>query len=435
MRKFSVALAICMVVMGAVAMNTNEDVVELIDAGKVPSGKAAALAKAASHDITHPGDGTQTGRVGALPTRPAPAGQPPIPNFPGTPYGKPGYKESHNWENDIDYFSPLIFNWKIYAAMYGLKDKTEEAVRKDWMDVGMKADAKYPDCRQGTLTFSPNKYYRANPEPLEKTEGNCKKIIESFLKDGLFQGLQAESADAERRYEEKLAKDKLMAIKGNVATKQFYRPYRRRRHSKHATWSIWRRAAQPWRSWQSTQEYTLTWWQRPRGRGFHRSWSNILHYGNHNHYRAPGVWMAPNHNRLHIRVSQSNSWNWGCDPLVHLNQGSAKTPTDPRATVRHFVRDRRHWYFVAFAVGKQDKACKGNCKAQMEVYMDGKMVRKCTSTGYTRTWNNHHFWTTDPWYRSAPAVLKDLSHYPGTPLSPEIIAAEHSVVRSMKKLR
>merc|ERR1711977_138100 len=238
--KFAVALTISLVVMSAVAMNTNEDVVELIDAGKVPSGKAAALAKAAAHDIVHPGDGTQTGRVGALPTRPAPAGQAPIPNFPGTPYGKPGYKESHNWESDIDYFSPLIFNWKIYAAMYELKDKTEEAVRKDWVDVGMKADAKYPDCRQGTLTFSPNKYYRANPEALEKTAGNCKKIIESFLKDGLFQGLQAENADAEKRYEERLAKDKLMKVKGNVATKQFYRPYRRRRHSKHATWSIFR---------------------------------------------------------------------------------------------------------------------------------------------------------------------------------------------------
>merc|ERR1711881_741495 len=148
-------------------------------------GKAAALAKAAAHDIVHPGDGTQTGRVGALPTRPAPAGQAPIPNFPGTPYGKPGYKESHNWESDIDYFTPLIFNAKIYASMYGVKG-TEEEIKKDWLEVAMKDDAKYPDCRQGTLPFSPNKYYRANPDIADATDsGNCRKIITTFLKDGL----------------------------------------------------------------------------------------------------------------------------------------------------------------------------------------------------------------------------------------------------------
>merc|ERR1712188_299939 len=69
-------------------------------------------------------------------------------NFPGTPYGKPGYKESHNWEQDTDWFSPLVFKWKYYAAQYGLKGKSEEAVKKDWMtNVINKKDAKYPDCR------------------------------------------------------------------------------------------------------------------------------------------------------------------------------------------------------------------------------------------------------------------------------------------------
>merc|ERR1711977_326662 len=249
--KFAVALTISLVVMSAVAMNTKEDVVELIDAGKPPSGKADALAKAASHDIVHPGDGTQTGRVGALPTRPAPAGQAPIPNFPGTPYGKPGYKETHNWESDIDYFSPLIFNWKIYGSMYGLKDKTEEQVKKDWMDVGLKADAKYPDCRQGVLTFSPNKYYRANPDIADQTKGLCKGIVENFLKEGLFEGLKTEDSTAENRYLQRLAKDKLMAMKGNVVTKQFYNPSRRRRRRNASTWSLRRNQQQPYKAFAS----------------------------------------------------------------------------------------------------------------------------------------------------------------------------------------
>jgi len=417
--KFAVALTIALLAMSAVAMNTKEDVVELIDAGKPPSGKATALEKAASHDIAHPGDGTQTGRVGALPTRPAPAGQPPIPNFPGTPYGKPGYKESHNWESDIDYFSPLIFNWKIYGSMYGLKDKSEEAVKKDWMDTAMKADAKYPDCRQGVLTFSPNKYYRANPEIQDATEGLCKKIIENFLKDGLFAGLKSEDETAEQRYTARLAKDKLMEMKGNVATKQFYRPYRRRRHQKRATFNPFRRGLQPRGSWASTQEYTVTWWQKGhKPRGYHRSWGNILHYGNHNGERSPGIWMYPNRNRLHVRVAQSNSGNWGCDPGANL------------------AGNTNHWYFVAVVVGKADASCKGDsCKGKCTVYYDGKKVHECTSSGYTLIRPNRHFWTSDPWYWSANSQLKNLNHYPGSVLTPELVEAEHSVVRASDNLK
>merc|ERR1712072_904185 len=102
-------------------------------------------------------------------------------NFPGTPYGKPGYKESHNWEQDTDWYSPLVFQWKYYAAVYGLKDKTEEAVKKDWMDnVINKKETKYPDCRQGSPNFSPQTYYRANGDMPQETGGLFTRSCATF---------------------------------------------------------------------------------------------------------------------------------------------------------------------------------------------------------------------------------------------------------------
>jgi len=400
------------------AVSSDDNVVELVDEGgpKVPSGKSVALNAAAAKDIVHPGDGTQTGRTGALPTRAAPAGQPPIPNFPGTPYGKPGYKESHNWETDIDWFTPLIFNWKIYASMYGLKDKTEEQVRKDWMDVGLKKDAKYPDCRQGVLTFSPNKYYRANPDIAAKTkDGECKLIVENFLKDGLFEGRETENADAEQRYLARLAKDKLLEAKGNAVSKQFMNPDNRRQ----STWSLRRTKAQPFKAFASRQEYTLTWWQKTAS--LFRPWGSILHYGHSNGERSPGLWMYPgNRPRLHVRVAQSNHGNWGCDPGAAIGN------------------NRNHWYFVAIVVGKRDPKCTGDsCQANARVYYDGKEVGKCDSSGYTRVrpetqsglWRPRVLWTSDPWYNAARQQVKDIMHYPGTALSGDIIAAEHDLMR------
>jgi len=385
-------------------------VLELIDEGKAATGKGTALAKAATHDLKHPGDGTQTGRVGALPTRAAPVGQMPTANFPGTPYGKPGYKESHNWEVGVDYYSPLIFNWKIYGAMYGLKDKTEEQVKKDWVTNGMKADAKYPDCRQGTLTFSPNKYYRANPEVQEATEGNCKKLVDNFLKEGLFAGLKPEDPVAEQRYEARLAEGKLMAMKGNVATKKFLDPRRRKK----ATFVPIKAGRQPAGSWDSVGEYTVTWWMRgDKGQGgIHRHWGSIFHYGNSNGHRAPGMWMWPSRHRLHVRVAQSNHGNWGCDPGAAIN------------------RDTNHWYFVACVISKHS----GN-KGKLTVYFDGKQVSQCSSSGTTTWWKGHQFWTSDPWYRPMAGEMKDLAQYPGTSLTKEIIEAEESIVRQRDNLK
>jgi len=414
MRYAYTAVALALLAASVVAMNTHEDVIELVDEGKVPSGKQAAMDAVAAHNDAHPGDGTQTGRAGALPTRAAPKGQAPLPNFPGTPYGNPGYKESHNWETDIDYFTPLIFNWKIYASMYGLADKTEEQVKKDWIDVGLKADAKYPDCRQGVLTFSPNKYYRANQSIQDSTKGLCKAIVENFLKDGLFEGLKTEDSVAENRYLQRLAKDKLMEMKGNVVTTQYYNPHRRRRrNSAKATWTL--KKGQANRAFSSTQVYTMTWWQKG---SYTSGWGSVLHYGNSNGERSPGVWLYPRQARLHFRVAQSNSGNWGCDPSTKINSNT------------------NHWYFVGMVVTKKDEKCTGDsCAARATIYYDGKKVHQCDSTGYTLIRPDRTFYTSDPWYGAGRQQMKDLYHYPGTALTAELMQTEHDVVREANNLK
>merc|ERR1712096_239581 len=103
-------------------------------------------------------------------------------NFPGAPYGLPGYKESHDWVNDVDIYNPLVFQWQFYAAMYGLKGKTEAEVRTDWANVALKADAKSPGCRQGNKDFSIDRYFRANAGLQEGTGGLCRKLLTQYLK-------------------------------------------------------------------------------------------------------------------------------------------------------------------------------------------------------------------------------------------------------------
>merc|ERR1712022_104078 len=38
-------------------------------------------------------------------------------NFVGPKYGLPGYKESHNWNDDYDILSPLVFDYRFYRAL------------------------------------------------------------------------------------------------------------------------------------------------------------------------------------------------------------------------------------------------------------------------------------------------------------------------------
>jgi len=62
-----------------------------------------------------------------------------VANFPGPGHGLPGYKESHNWVEDVNLMSPLIFDYRMYRALIQEKvaDATgmsEEALKTHWME-------------------------------------------------------------------------------------------------------------------------------------------------------------------------------------------------------------------------------------------------------------------------------------------------------------
>merc|ERR1712096_13234 len=104
-----------------VSIASAEEVVELDD--KAMSRQTSIMNRQAANDINPKRQGTgrfkKTG------------------NFAGAPYGLPGYKESHDWITDVDYFMPVMFNWRFYAAKYKLKGKSEAEVKADWIANGL----------------------------------------------------------------------------------------------------------------------------------------------------------------------------------------------------------------------------------------------------------------------------------------------------------
>merc|ERR1712091_424901 len=249
-------------------------------------------------------------------------------NFPGTPYGKPGYKESHNWEQHTDWFSPLVFKWKYYAAQYGLKGKSEEAVKKDWMtNVINKKDTKYPDCRVGSPTFSPQTYYRANGDMPQETGGLCYKIMRNFITSGLFNGAKLIDANKEKEYIKTLTLEKLKAFKGNTQMVTFRSPggcwphhawgrrrspnNRRRRwwrrHAGHSSWILRKWRHMDLMSFQITEIYTLTFWFKQYA---YNHWGHPRNWGRpwHGYKGESGLWW----NILHMGATRW--WRWRRPP-------------------------------------------------------------------------------------------------------------------------
>jgi len=122
--------------------------------------------------------------------------------FPGPTYGLPGYKESHDWIEDMDYFSALVFDWKYYKARCAdgcnggdaLKDMGEGAIKKYWVDTGMDNDD------IASPTFDCEYYVMQNDELHEELLDEekkvmCKKAVEHFLTSGVFDGLGGSTFD------------------------------------------------------------------------------------------------------------------------------------------------------------------------------------------------------------------------------------------------
>ena len=70
----------------------------------------------------------------------------------------------------------------------------------------------------------------------------------------------------------------------------------------------------------STGNYVLTFKITPLGTI--NAWSNILHFTNMNTNsdisRMPAIWFVPGTTRLHVRMGDTNDWNWGIDQTIVL---------------------------------------------------------------------------------------------------------------------
>jgi hypothetical protein len=73
-------------------------------------------------------------------------------------------------------------------------------------------------------------------------------------------------------------------------------------------------------------DYVLSFDITPRG--INGSWANIVHFNMVNHpydgSRCPAIWFWPGGLGLHVRIGDTNDWNWGQDsnPLP-INQKSS----------------------------------------------------------------------------------------------------------------
>jgi len=114
-------------------------------------------------------------------------------NFPGPKYGLPGYKESHNWETDVDSSSPLVFDHHMYQALINVKPSAAALMSESALRVHFNKavnDNKAPFCPQGNVWFNANKYYEMHKKKPEFSMGGSSRslIFKVYITQGVFQG-------------------------------------------------------------------------------------------------------------------------------------------------------------------------------------------------------------------------------------------------------
>eukprot|EP00656_Telonema_subtile_P044835 TRINITY_DN51099_c0_g2_i1.p1 TRINITY_DN51099_c0_g2~~TRINITY_DN51099_c0_g2_i1.p1 ORF type:complete len:396 (+),score=49.55 TRINITY_DN51099_c0_g2_i1:88-1275(+) len=270
-------------------------------------------------------------------------------------------KSSHDWVHVVDRFSPLLFNWRYYAAKYNLEGQTEAQVRADWTR-HVEQDAAAPDCRQGQPLFSVVKYMENNPTVKANIQSSCSKGLNSYLTQGIYNGA---SGEVGRRLSASTRGGKTTRIslkRGLKMSQELFLP---------------------------SNTYTLTWWQRfdTAGGG---SWRSVLHYGNHDdlYPKSPSVLQYPStlekpSTRLSFIVSHTDNPDFHCNPTPQL-------PVNK-------------WTFVGLAV-KQ---------SSVEVFYDGKLVCQNASTtgGTTLVPRNQHLYLGDVFHPAAYAQVDGMIMY------------------------
>jgi len=264
---------------------------------------------------------------------------------------------SHDWEGAYDMYSPLLFNWKFYAAKYELGDVTEAQVRADWK-AHVEAGDKYPDCRQGQPLFSANKYMENNPVIQTNIEESCGGALRSYITIGVTEGASGETG--------------VMARDDKSATEV----------------KIKRGLEIPSGFFDAAERYTLAFFLNfeSAGGGDYRG---IIRYGSPEepYPKSPSVLQYPStldepNTRLTVIVAHTDDPDFSCDPEPHVPVGK--------------------WTHVAIAVDTNS----------VKVYYDGEEVCHAQSdTGTTLVAPDLHMLVGDNFHSAAFAKLDKVTFY------------------------
>jgi len=303
--------------------------------------------------------------------------------FPGPRYGLPGYKESHKWVDEYDIFSPLIFDPKYYSLRYDLGDKSVGALRADWKAYLANDENAYPaDCRQGNALFSPQKYYRANPQIKESLEMNseaqetCGSIVKAFMKEGVLQ--------AQSRYDFKKEKEALTENADQVESEELAIQIPQIRNGKRKlAWPI----GQEFHTFgteamTAAEQYTLTFWYRAMGA--REPECNVLHHGDNLNENSPRISQTKGGaNALRFVVSQTNNNQFACEPTQELTE--------------------KKWTFISLVVEQQ----------KVTVSYDGNEVcSKTNEGGKTLVLEGRNFYASSPFQTPADGEIQKIQYYP-----------------------
>lgn len=311
-----------------------------------------------------------------------------------------GYKESHDWVNEVDIFSPVVFDSKYFSAMFGEGDMSESAAKKEWASF-LDSEQAVPNCKQGTSSFSLNTYYRANEATLKEMtkDGLCGRVLKEYLRSGLFEGASTYSATAEAKFRASMSAEELDKLQGNAHAQQI----------KLSSTSL---QAEPncdmGHIADSTQKYAWSFWHRPESAG--RVKRNVMYYGQARHASSasskhpfgelengPAIFetAGADGNKLQFKVSQTNDNSWGCTPNQVLSKDSAENK----------------WNYVAFNVNQ----------GGVQVYYNGKQVADCKNPeGKPKTFPNRRLYLSTSakgQWEASKSYVKGLTFYPGSQLT------------------
>merc|ERR1711865_450640 len=327
----------------------------------------------------------------------------PTSNFPGPKYGLPGYKESHKWEADVDMFSPVVFNAKYFNAAQGRPGDTEAEAKAAWLAVINEESGRVPFCKQGAASFSLNTYYRANAADLkEQTDsGNCGKVLKSYLTAGLFDGATVYSATAEAEFASTTSEVELAKLQGNAHAQKL--KLESDNLAAHPNCDMGELA-------DSSTEYSWSFMYKPVSAGSVKR--NIMAYGEGKgesslatSENGPAIFetaAADGGNKLQFKVSMNNNDAWGCDPTQVLA----------------VAQEEADWHHVALVVNR----------GGANVFYDGQQVADCqNANGSPKVFPNRKLklsTSSHGRWEGSKSSIKQLTFYPRTELSTDLIAAE-----------